>query len=212
MVAEEWWQDGPVYRKRVPGPVFRTEVILRQRRDHLKTDHISWHRNFDVSAAQDGSAYETELHWCDGDYVMIQIVPGGPRELYVGTRDGLTLLGTGDRGELRKLALGHKDPAALAAVEAYQAALEYKAIYGTKRCGVDTVVGKLKPKSYFLGPGGTPGYVIGVGKKVVTWRWLEELPEGVEAVQLADLPDWTDYDEYHRNWLARRHARDVTTA
>ncbi|MBX9910837.1 MAG: hypothetical protein K2Z25_19295 [Beijerinckiaceae bacterium] len=210
----EWWQDGPLYHAIVPGLVFRTEVILRKRGMVRGVGTLNFHKNRDVSPAQDSTAYECTLFWCDGDYLVIQPRMGesSRMEVYHGTSEGLTHIG-GGTGGLYDLALAHKDPEAWQRELGYRERERWNRVYGLRRTELDTVVGRLQPKSYFLSPDGKPGFVNAIGKKYVTWKYLEALPAGVEAVQLADPPEWSDASEYQRQWRARKLEREaVATA
>lgn len=193
---EQWWQDGPVYRAVVQGPIFLTRLILRKRGMRRGADDHSFHRNVDISERRDGSAYETELHWCDGDYLLVQPVRGVDSwmDLYVGSPEGLThIAGQYGFGGIPDLALGHKDPAALERELAYRAARKRAEWLAPRRENLDTLVATLQPKTYFTCPRGGKGYVAGVGKKVVTWRWVENIPDGVTPVVLDRPPGWSDY-------------------
>jgi hypothetical protein len=210
----EWWQDGPLHHAVVPGVVFRTQVILRRRGMARGAGDLNFHKNRDVSEKQDSTAYECTLFWCDGDYIVIQPRRGenSRMDVYHGTPEGLTHIGGGNgSGGLYDLALAHKDPEAWQRELGYREREKWNRIYGLRRTELDTVVGRLKPKSYFVTPEGWPGFVNNIGKKYATWKYLEALPEGVEAVQLADPPDWSDGNEFQRQWWARKIEQEAAT-
>ena len=195
-VREQWWQDGPVYRTVVPGPIFLTRLVLRRRPMKWGVQDHDFHKNVDVSPQRDGSAYETELHWCDGDYIVVQPARGEGTwmDLYVGSPEGLTHIG-GQHGYagIHDLALGHKDPAALERELADRAARKRDEWLAPRRDELNVLAATLKPKTYFTCPGGGMGYVVGVGKQRVTWRWVEEIPDGVTPAILDRPPWWGDY-------------------
>jgi len=92
------------------------------------------------------------------------------------------------RYEVEDAVLGHGNPKRLAEVLARREEWKRQRRTALHRQETNRLAATLPPKSYFSTPAGRVGQVIGVGAKVVTWRYLDDLPEGAVPMQIAGEP------------------------
>lgn len=90
--------------------------------------------------------------------------------------------------QIEDAVLAHGNPERLAYVRAQRAEWARRQQMALKRDGLDSLAATLPAKTFFSTPSGRVGQVVGVGAKIATWRYLDELPPGAEAVALDGEP------------------------
>lgn len=150
-----------------------------------------WHRRPDSRVFEQGFA----IGYRPRDYILVSWAGVSLREctlyFFRGDTDVPEIVAPAiDWGgyELEDAVLRHGNPRRLAYVLARREEWERERRTALHRQEVDCFAATLPAKSFFRTPAGRAGQVVGVGKKLVTWRYLDALPEGAVPVPIAGEP------------------------